>query len=108
VVIYFILAWIRPSGLGLGDVKLAGVLRTFLGWLGWSNLFTGSAAGFLLAGLVAAALLTTGRGNRQSAFPFGPWMVVGTVMGATSAATSGGVCSAERYGAMARPPRSAH
>ena len=26
VVVYFTLAWIRPSGLGLGDVKLAGVL----------------------------------------------------------------------------------
>jgi leader peptidase (prepilin peptidase)/N-methyltransferase len=91
VVAYFALAWIRPSGLGLGDVKLAGVLGTFLGWLGWSNLFAGSAAGFLLAGLVAAALLITGRGSRQSAFPFGPWMVLGAVIGATSAAACCGV-----------------
>jgi leader peptidase (prepilin peptidase)/N-methyltransferase len=91
VMVYFTLAWIRPSGLGLGDVKLAGVLGTFLGWLGWPNLFVGCAAAFLLAGLVAATLLITGRGSLQSAFPFAPWMVLGTVIGATSAAASGGV-----------------
>jgi leader peptidase (prepilin peptidase) / N-methyltransferase len=91
VVVYLTLAWIRPSGLGLGDVKLAGVLGVFLGWLGWSNLFAGGAAGFLLAGLVAGALLITGRWSRQAAFPFGPWMVLGTVIGATSTAASSGV-----------------
>ena len=91
VVVYLTLAWIRPSGLGLGDVKLAGVLGVFLGWLGWSNLFAGGAAGFLLAGLVAGALLIAGRGSRQAAFPFGPWMVLGAVIGATSTAVSSGV-----------------
>jgi leader peptidase (prepilin peptidase) / N-methyltransferase len=91
MVVYLILAWVRPSGLGLGDVRLAGVLGAFLGWLGWSSLFVGSAVGFLLAGLVAAALVVTGRGNRQTAFPFGPWMALGAVVGAMLTAGGGGV-----------------
>jgi leader peptidase (prepilin peptidase)/N-methyltransferase len=86
LVVYFGLAWLRPDGLGLGDVKLAGLLGAFLGWLGWSSLVVGSAAAFLLAGLVAAALLITGRGNRRTTFPFGPWMVLGAAIGALSTA----------------------
>jgi leader peptidase (prepilin peptidase)/N-methyltransferase len=90
LVLYFALALIRPDGLGLGDVKLAGLLGAFLGWLGWPSLVVGSVATFLLAGLVAAALLITGRGNRRTAFPFGPWMVLGAVIGALSTATGAG------------------
>lgn len=89
--VYFALALIRPSGLGLGDVKLAGLLGMFLGWLGWSTLLAGSAAGFLLAGLVAATLVVIRRADRRTEFPFGPWMVLGTVVGATSTAVGSAV-----------------
>jgi leader peptidase (prepilin peptidase) / N-methyltransferase len=90
LVVFFALAWLRPDGLGLGDVKLAGLLGAFLGWLGWSSLVIGSAAAFLLAGLVAVALLITGRGTRRTTFPFGPWMVLGAAIGALSTAASSG------------------
>jgi len=79
---YFALAWINPAGLGLGDVKLAGVLGLFLGWFGWANLLAGTLAAFLLGGAFAVVLLITRRANRKTAFPFGPWMVAGAAAGA--------------------------
>ncbi|GAA4426079.1 hypothetical protein GCM10023169_24520 [Georgenia halophila] len=82
LVAYFVLAYISPSGLGLGDVKLAGLLGGFLGWLGWSQLFLGTLAAFVLGGLFGLVLLLTGRANRHTDFPFGPWMVAGAAVGA--------------------------
>lgn len=79
---YFALAWVNPAGLGLGDVKLAGVLGLFLGWFGWANVLAGTLAAFLLGGAFAVVLLITRRANRKTAFPFGPWMVAGAAAGA--------------------------
>jgi leader peptidase (prepilin peptidase)/N-methyltransferase len=78
---YCLLAVARPSGLGLGDVKLAGLLGGFLGWLGWSETLLGTLAAFALGGVAAAVLLVTGRVGRGGELPFGPWMVIGAVIG---------------------------
>jgi leader peptidase (prepilin peptidase) / N-methyltransferase len=82
LVSYCLLALARPSGLGLGDVKLAGLLGGFLGWLGWSETLLGTLAAFALGGLCTAALLVTRRISRSGALPFGPWMVLGALAGA--------------------------
>lgn len=82
---YCLLAVARPSGLGLGDVKLAGLLGGFLGWLGWSETLLGTLAAFAVGGLVTAVLLVTGHVRRGGELPFGPSMVVGALVGALSA-----------------------
>jgi leader peptidase (prepilin peptidase)/N-methyltransferase len=79
---YCLLALARPSGLGLGDVKLAGLLGGFLGWLGWSETLLGTLAAFALGGIGAAVLLVTRRTTRSGELPFGPWMVLGALAGA--------------------------
>ena len=79
---YFILAFVSPSGLGLGDVKLAGLLGAFLGWQGWQHVLLGTAAAFVLGGLVAVALIVVARANSRTAFAFGPWMLGGAAVGA--------------------------
>ncbi len=81
VLFYLILALVRPGGMGMGDVKLAGVIGLFLGALGWGPLVVGVFAAFLLGGLYGLALIITGRASRKSGVPFGPWMLGGAWVG---------------------------
>lgn len=82
LVAYFVLAFINPDGLGLGDVKLAGLLGAFLGWFGWNHVLMGTLAAFVLGAVFGLGLVVTRRANRHTAFPFGPWMVAGAAVGA--------------------------
>ena len=79
--LYFLMAVLYPGGMGFGDVKLAGVLGLFLGWLGWGTLIVGSFAAFLLGGVFALLLLATKRVSRKGGIPFGPWMLAGAWVG---------------------------
>jgi len=79
--LYLLLAVVRPGGMGMGDVKLAGVLGLFLGYLGFGPLAVGALAAFLLGGLYSAVLLATKRADRRSGIPFGPWMLAGAAIG---------------------------
>jgi leader peptidase (prepilin peptidase)/N-methyltransferase len=71
-------ALLYPRGLGMGDVKLAGVLGLFLG---------GAVAVALVAGLIASALLGVvvmarlgvARG-RKTGIPLGPFLALGGVV----------------------------
>ena len=77
---YLLLLVISPSGMSLGDVKLAASLGTLLGWFGWRVLIAGGFAGFLLGGLAGVALLVSGRASRKQHIPFGPVMIAGAVL----------------------------
>jgi len=77
---FFVLWFVYPKGLGYGDVRLAGVLGLALGYLGWGPLLVGLYAGFLLGG-VGGGLLSALKVVQRKAFPFGPFMVVGALIG---------------------------
>ncbi|WP_370448898.1 A24 family peptidase [Cryobacterium sp. TMT2-15-1] len=79
--VYFLMAMVYPAGMGLGDVKLAGVLGLYLGWLGWGQLAVGAFSAFLLGGVFALVLLVARRASRKSGIPFGPWMLAGAWLG---------------------------
>ena len=70
---YLLLLIISPSGMSLGDVKLAASLGTLLAWFGWRVLIAGGAAGFLLGGLAGVVLLVSRRAARKQLIPFGPY-----------------------------------
>ncbi|AJF67051.1 prepilin peptidase [Streptomyces vietnamensis] len=78
---YLVLFLINPSGLGLGDVKLAVPLGAALGWYGWGVLFAGAFAGFLLGAVYGLGLVLLRRAGRSSAIPFGPFMLGGALLG---------------------------
>ncbi|TFD30596.1 prepilin peptidase [Cryobacterium cryoconiti] len=78
---YFAMALAYPGGMGLGDVKLAGVLGLFLGFLGWGHLAVGAFAAFLLGGAYAVGLMIAKRASRKTGIPFGPWMLTGAWVG---------------------------
>jgi leader peptidase (prepilin peptidase) / N-methyltransferase len=74
---YFVLALVYPRGMGFGDVKLAGVLGGYLGWLGWAEVVSGGFLGFLFGGVVGGGLMLARRAGRRSMIPFGPFMLAG-------------------------------
>jgi leader peptidase (prepilin peptidase) / N-methyltransferase len=79
--VYFALFFFVPGGMGFGDVKLAGVLGLFLGYLGWGPLIVGALGAFLLGGIFSIVLLVSRRGTGKSKVPFGPWMLGGAWLG---------------------------
>jgi len=84
------------------DVKLAPTLGLPPGWLSWGTVAVGVVAGFLLAGLaglagmVALGLLCTSR------LPFGPWLVVGALLGVLVGGEVAGWFQAASLGAIGR------
>ncbi len=78
--LYLAIACSYRGGMGLGDVKLAGVLGLYLGWLGWSSVLVGAFSGFLLGGLVGVALMVARRASRRTPIPFGPFMLAGALL----------------------------
>ena len=78
--LYGVLWFVYPRGLGYGDVRLSGVIGIALGYVGTAELVVGVYAGFLLGG-VGGALLTMLRVVHRKHVPFGPFMLVGAVLG---------------------------
>lgn len=68
------------KGMGLGDVKFAPVLGAAVGWFGWGASIFGLLAAFVVGGMFSLALLLRGRSRRQ-AIPFGPFMMIGALIG---------------------------
>jgi leader peptidase (prepilin peptidase) / N-methyltransferase len=77
---FFLLWFVYPRGMGYGDVRLSGLLGISLGYLGWPELLTGVYAGFLVGG-VGGLLLSLLRIVDRKAYPFGPFMLVGGLVG---------------------------
>ncbi len=75
---FFVAAVAYPRGMGMGDVKLAGVMGLFLGREVAAALFIG-----LLAGVVAGVVIIRRKGareGRKTTVPFGPFLALGGVV----------------------------
>jgi leader peptidase (prepilin peptidase)/N-methyltransferase len=102
--VFLLQVLLYPAGLGWGDVKLAGLLGLYLGWLGggwlggswlggawlggswlggaWLDqgaLVAGLFLGYLFAAAAGLALIATRRASRKSRLPFGPYLLAGTL-----------------------------
>jgi leader peptidase (prepilin peptidase) / N-methyltransferase len=79
-VAFFVIHFISPRGMGFGDVRLAGVIGVYLGWLGYEHLFVGLFLSMLLASVVGIGLIVARLRTRKQAVPFAPFMAVGAVL----------------------------
>jgi leader peptidase (prepilin peptidase)/N-methyltransferase len=68
-------------GMGMGDVKLAGLIGTVLGSLSLGQVGVAAGAAIVFGGLGAVAALIGGVG-RRGAMPFGPFLAAGAVVAA--------------------------
>ena len=67
-----------PGGMGMGDVKLAGVMGLYLG----AAVAPALLAAFTLGALVGLAIVVhDGAGARKRGLPFGPFLAVGGLLG---------------------------
>jgi leader peptidase (prepilin peptidase)/N-methyltransferase len=77
---FFLLAALAyPRGMGMGDVKLAGMLGLYLGRAVAPAIFAGLVAGVVVGAAVIAR--KGAREGRKTAVPFGPFLALGAVFG---------------------------
>jgi prepilin signal peptidase PulO-like enzyme (type II secretory pathway) len=74
--LFFLIALIGRGAMGMGDVKLAGVIGLMLGW---PAALTALLAGIILGGLAAAILLITRRATRKTAIAYAPYLCLGAL-----------------------------
>ena len=72
----FTIALAYPGGMGMGDVKMRGMLGPFLGPYAALAVFFGALAGALVGGV----LLATGKAQHGSALPFGVFLSLASVV----------------------------
>ncbi|WP_406053332.1 prepilin peptidase [Kribbella sp. NBC_00889] len=80
-VVFYVLWFVFPSGVGFGDVRLSGLLGLALGWLGWGEFVSGLYGGFFIGALVGIVLIVARGMKRKQMVPFGPFMLIGALGG---------------------------
>jgi leader peptidase (prepilin peptidase)/N-methyltransferase len=79
--LYFVVWYAYPAGMGFGDVKLAPIVGAYLGWVSYGATAVGVFLGFLYGGLVGIGVVLFAEGGRKTKIPFGPFMLAGALTG---------------------------
>jgi leader peptidase (prepilin peptidase) / N-methyltransferase len=74
-----IVALISPSGMGMGDVKLAALAGLVLGSLGLDHVAVAAGLGILFGGVGAIVALVAGAA-RKTKIPYGPYLAAGAAV----------------------------
>jgi leader peptidase (prepilin peptidase) / N-methyltransferase len=78
--VYFALAVAYPNGLSFGDVKLAGLVGLYLGWLSWNALFVTVSGSLLIACGVGAVRVVIHHGPQSAAVRVAPCLVTAALL----------------------------
>jgi leader peptidase (prepilin peptidase)/N-methyltransferase len=78
--VYLVAALISPAAMGMGDVKLAGLIGLLLGWFGLEVWLAGLLGGFVLGGLAAIGGLVLRKVTLSGSIPFGPSMLAAALL----------------------------
>lgn len=73
----FLIALLSRGGMGHGDIKFAAVMGIFLGW---QLVLLALLIAFILGGLGGIALLALKKKGRKDMIPFGPFLVLGSLV----------------------------
>lgn len=81
--VYWLMWRIHSAGMGFGDVRLAALVGLALGHVGAAEALVGGYAGFLVFGVpgLVLALVRWDRSLLKVAYPFGPFMLIGALIG---------------------------
>jgi leader peptidase (prepilin peptidase)/N-methyltransferase len=74
--LFFVIALVGRGAMGMGDVKLAGVIGLMVGY---PLVLPALLAGIILGGLAAAFLLITKRATRKTAIAYAPYLCLGAL-----------------------------
>lgn len=78
---FFTVAFAVPRGMGMGDVRLALLLGTFVGYLGGMGLvLLAMFMSFLTGSVVGTIAAVITKGGRKMRIPFGPFLAAGTLI----------------------------
>lgn len=72
---------VSRGDLGGGDVALAPLLGLFIGWVSFPRIFDALIVAFILGGVFAILLVTLGTAGRRTFIAFGPFLIVGALIG---------------------------
>ena len=75
--IFLLIALAKPGGMGMGDVKLAGLIGLVIGFPG---VLLALFMGIMVGGVGALALLLSRRAQRGSYLPYAPFLVTGALV----------------------------
>ncbi len=79
--VFFAIWFIAPRSMGMGDVRLAGVIGVGLGWIGYRQLYLGFLVAFIVGVVIGVVKMLVQGSGRKTSLPFGPALAVGAVVG---------------------------
>lgn len=74
---FYLIIWLSKGGMGGGDLKLAVYLAIFLGF---PTIIYSLYYSFILGGIFAFILLITRKKDMKAKIPFGPFLVIGSLI----------------------------
>lgn len=75
----YLINLVKPQSMGFGDVRFAGIIGIYLGWLGLKDVVLGLFLGFLVAAVVGVALMAVGKSGRRTV-QFAPFLALGAMI----------------------------
>nr|NCW97043.1 hypothetical protein [Actinomycetota bacterium] len=74
---FFMIHLLKPKGLGMGDVKFAGLIGIALSWISFPSGLIGLGIAFIASSIYSILVFVVKRDRFQRIIPFAPFMLLG-------------------------------
>lgn len=78
--VFFVLWFIYPAGMGFGDVRLSALIGLVSGYAGPGNVVLSGFLAFLIGAVVGVGFILVSLKNRKRPIPFGPFLAAGATV----------------------------